>query len=166
MPSSFCDVALPVPLDMVFTYRLAEDLPAVGARVLVPFRELRLSGVVTDVHDRQPSMQAKTVLQVLDAEPVLDPILIKLGRWIAQYYLAPLGEVFRAMLPLAAEIKKARVYSITETGHEALHASANVGSSRRSRQDADAQMTEYSVLDYLAMSDSEEILETTLRSAT
>src|SRR5215472_8661928 len=109
MPT-FCDVALPVPLEMAFTYRLAEQQPAVGARVLVPFRNERLSGVVMALHDREPSMQAKTVLQVLDAEPVLDPTLMKLAQWIAQYYLAPLGEVFRTMLPLAAEIRKAKLY--------------------------------------------------------
>src|SRR5258708_19805940 len=68
------------------------------------------------------------------------------------------------MLPLAAEIKKARVYQITETGHEALHASATVGSSRRSHQEIDAQLLEYDVLNYLSMSD--EVLEGTIRSAT
>ncbi|HWX54935.1 MAG TPA: primosomal protein N' [Verrucomicrobiae bacterium] len=165
MPS-FCDVALPVPLDMVFTYRIADQVPEIGARVLVPFRNERLSGVVTAVHDRPPSMQAKTVLQVLDTEPVLDATLIKLGQWIAQYYLAPVGEVFRGMLPLAAEIKKAKLYRIMESGHEALHASATTGSSRRSRQEIDAQMVEYSVLDYLSMSDSGAALEGTIRSAT
>jgi primosomal protein N' (replication factor Y) len=161
---SFCDVALPVPLDMVFTYKLADLVPVVGARVLVPFRNERLSGVVTAVHDHAPSMQARTVLQVLDAEPVLDSGLMQLGQWIAHYYLAPIGEVLRTMLPLAAEIKKAKIYHITETGHEALHASATAGSSRRSRQEIDAQMLEYAVLDYLSMSD--EALEGTIRSAT
>jgi primosomal protein N' (replication factor Y) len=165
MPS-FCDVALPVPLDMVFTYRVGDLSPAVGARVLVPFRNERLSGVVTALHDCEPSMKAKEVLQVLDSDPVLDPTLMKLGHWIAQYYLAPLGEVFRTMLPLAAEIRKAKVYSITEAGHEALHTSATVGSSRRSRQDMDTQMLEYAVLDYLAMCDADAVLEATLRSAT
>ncbi len=160
----FCDVALPVPLDMVFTYRLADSVPIVGGRVLVPFRKERLSGVVTAVHDRAPSMQAKTVLQVLDTEPVLDASLLKLGQWIAQYYLAPIGEVVRTMLPLAAEIKKAKLFRITEIGHEALHASATAGSSRRSHQDIDTQMVEYSVLDYLSM--SEDALEGTIRSAT
>src|SRR5258707_4174546 len=91
---------------------------------------------------------------------------MKLGEWIANYYLAPVGEVFRPMLPLAAEIKKARVYSITEAGHEALHASATVGSSRRSRLGSDAQMLEYAVLDYLAMSEPGAALEGTVRSAT
>jgi primosomal protein N' (replication factor Y) len=160
----FCDVALPVPLNMLITYRNNGTDPSVGSRVLVPFRNERLAGVVTALHDRAPSMEAKTVLQVLDEEPVLDRALMKLGEWIAQYYLAPPGEVFRTMLPLAAEIKKARVYSISDAGHEALHASATLGSSRRSRQDADTQMLEYAVLDYLGM--SEDVLEGTLRSAT
>jgi primosomal protein N' (replication factor Y) len=163
MPT-FCDVALPVPLDMAFTYKLGDRMPVVGGRVLVPFRTERMSGVVMALHDRAPSMQAKAVLQVLDTEPVLDEGLIKLGQWISQYYLAPIGDVFRSMLPLAAEIKKARIYRITEAGHDALHASATAGSSRRSKQDIDTQMLEYAVLDYLAM--SEDALEGTLRSAT
>jgi len=163
MPT-FCDVALPVPLDMVFTYKIADHEPVVGGRVLVPFRNQRISGVVTALHDSAPSMQAKTVIQVLDSEPVLDEGLMKLGQWIAQYYLAPIGDVFRGMLPLAAEIKKAKLYRITEVGYAALHASATAGSSRRSKQDIDTQMIEYAVLDYLSMSD--EALEGTIRSAT
>ncbi|MCU1220661.1 MAG: replication restart helicase PriA, partial [Candidatus Angelobacter sp.] len=165
MPT-FCDVALPVPLDMVFTYKIAEQQPVVGGRVLVPFRNQRISGVVTALHDRAPFMQAKIVIQVLDTEPVLDEGLMKLGQWIAQYYLAPIGDVFRGMLPLAAEIKKAKLYRITEVGYEALHASATAGSSRRSKQDIDTQMVEYAVLDYLSMSQSEAALEGTIRSAT
>jgi primosomal protein N' (replication factor Y) len=149
---------------MAFTYIIAEQQPVVGGRVLVPFRNQRISGVVTALHDRAPSMEAKTVIQVLDNEPVLDEGLMKLGQWIAQYYLAPIGDVFRGMLPLAAEIKKAKLYRITEVGYEALHASATAGSSRRSKQDIGTQMAEYSVLDYLSMSD--EALEGTIRSAT
>ncbi len=162
----FCDVALPVPLDMAFTYRVGERQPLVGARVLVPFRNERLSGVVTALHDRQPSMTAKPVLEVLDAEPALDATLMRLGEWIAHYYLAPLGEVLRTMLPLAAEFKKAKVYFITEAGHEALYASATTGSSRRSRQNVGMQMLEYAVLDALAVSESDAVMESTLRSAT
>ena len=67
----FCDVALPVPLDVAFTYRVPEELqgsaaPVVGGRVLVPFRQQRLSGVVVELHDRAPSVAAKNILSVLD----------------------------------------------------------------------------------------------------
>jgi primosomal protein N' (replication factor Y) len=149
---------------MVFTYQIAGDLPVIGGRVLVPFRNERLAGVVTALHDSRPDVQTKSVLKVLDSEPVLDATLVRLGQWISHYYLAPIGEVFRTMLPLGAEIKKVKIYRIAEAGHEALHASAIGGSSRRSRQEVDAQMLEYAVLDYLAQSD--DVLEGTLRSAT
>src|SRR2546421_12975839 len=91
MPT-FCDVALPVPLDMAFTYNIGDTVPVIGGRVLAPFRNERLSGVVTALHDRKPSVQTKTVLQALDSEPVLDATLMQLGQWVAPYYLAPCGE--------------------------------------------------------------------------
>src|SRR5947209_17112331 len=104
----FCEVALPVPLDATFTYRVPESLlPVAGVRVLVPFRQRRLLGVVTDLHDRPPKFHAKNIVSVADREPVLDEGLLRLGRWIADYYLAPIGEVFRTMLPLTAEFKRA-----------------------------------------------------------
>ena len=100
----FCDVALPVPLDMAFTYRIPDGMaPVVGGRVLVPFRQQRLSGIVTELHDRKPKVQTKNVISVLDPAPVLDAQLLRLGQWIADYYLAPIGDVFRSMLPLNAE---------------------------------------------------------------
>ncbi len=172
----FCDVALPVPLETTFTYRIAAEgsratpggspasTPVVGARVLVPFRNLRMAGVVTAVHDRPPPVAAKTILNVLDDAPVLDDGLMRLARWISDYYLAPLGEVFRAMLPPITEVKRAVVYRITEAGLEALHTSAERGSSLRSRKAPEDQMAEYRVLDTLTA--REQVSETSLRSAT
>ncbi len=160
----FCDVALPVPLDMVFTYRLNGVTPAVGGRVLVPFRTERLPGIVTALHDEVPSMEAKKIHSIIDAEPVLDAILLELGEWIANYYLAPIGEVLRSMLPLSAEVRRAWAYHIAEAGEIALHQSAQIGASRRSKKNIDDQMREYEVLDYLAASGA--VLESTLRSAT
>src|SRR5579859_1337903 len=117
----FCDVALPVPLDAVFTYSLSPEspTPAIGARVLVPFRNERKVGVVMAVHDNKPSVKTKTVHDVLDSEPIVSEHLMRLAQWIAHYYLAPLGEVFRSMLPLTAELKRAKLYTITDLGREA-----------------------------------------------
>jgi primosomal protein N' (replication factor Y) len=109
----FCDVALPVPLEANFTYRLNGTTPVIGGRVIVPFREQRLPGIVVALHDTPPTMAAKNVLTVLDSSPVLDNELLKLGQWIADYYVAPLGEVFRTMLPLGAEFRRARGYRLT-----------------------------------------------------
>jgi len=147
----FCDVALPVPLDMVFTYRVpAGAAPVVGGRVLVPFRQRRMTGIVTELHDRKPSVQIKSVISVLDATPVLDEQLLRLGRWIADYYLAPPGGVFRTMLPLSAEFKRSIGYHITDEGHMTLHLAGMSGSSARSRRAPEEQAAEFRVLDYLA----------------
>ena len=118
----FCDVALPVPLDRCFTYAVNEAVPAVGARVLVPFGGQRLMGVVVRVHDDRPTDAAtiKPVQQVLDDEPLLPDELMHLAKWIAQYYVAPLGEVLRGMLPLAAELRRHFVYRIVEAGRRVL----------------------------------------------
>lgn len=161
----FCDVALPVPLDSAFTYRISNgDLPVIGGRVLVPFRQQRLSGIVVDLHERPPKVQAKNVISVLDSTPVLNQQLLKLGKWIADYYLAPLGEVFRTMLPLSAEFKKTIGYRITDEGHMALHLAGTSGSSARSRRTPQEQLEESRVLDHLAA--REMVREETLRSAT
>ncbi|HTR66403.1 MAG TPA: primosomal protein N', partial [Terriglobales bacterium] len=147
----FCDVALPVPLDTLFTYSVPEGTqPVVGGRVLVPFRQKRLSGIVTDLHERQPAVETKDVLSALDSVPVLDDQLLRLGKWIADYYLAPLGDVFRTMLPLGAEFKRAIGYRITEGGHLALHLAGMGGSSARARKTPEEQFAEFRVLEYLA----------------
>ena len=161
----FCDVAVPVPLDATFTYRIPENLPppVVGGRVIVPFREKRLCGIVTEMHDREPNFTVKRLGQVLDATPALTPELMQLGRWIAQYYIAPVGEVFRSMLPLIAEFRRVLGYRITDRGIEALHDASTVGSSLRSRKQPEQQMLEYAVLNRLA--DGEIVREATLRSA-
>jgi len=153
----FCDIAVPVPLDMVFTYRVPADAtPVVGGRVLVPFRQQRMTGVVVDLHDRKPSVTTKNLLAVLDAAPVLDEQLLQLGRWIADYYLAPLGEVFRTMLPLNAEFKRSIGYRLTEEGQMALHLAGMSGSSARSKRTPEEQATEFRVLDHLAGCTSED----------
>jgi primosomal protein N' (replication factor Y) len=163
--AQFCDVAVPVPLDATFTYRIPEDSaePVIGGRVIVPFREKRLCGVVTELHDREPTFTTRRLSQVLDSTPSLTPELMELGRWIAQYYIAPVGEVFRSMLPLSAEFRRVIGYRIIDKGIDALHAASTIGSSLRSQKTPEHQMLEYAVLNRLA--DGEIVREGTLRSA-
>ncbi|HVH87580.1 MAG TPA: primosomal protein N' [Terriglobales bacterium] len=162
--SEFCDVALPVPLEITFTYRVNGQVPVVGGRVLVPFRTSRLPGVVVALHDRPPQMEAKTVHSVLDSEALIDLPLMRLAEWISRYYIAPIGEVLRAMLPLQAEVKRDWSYSITDLGHKALHHSAQSGNSARSKKNIADQMLEYQVLEHLSQIESAR--ERTLRNAT
>ncbi len=161
----FCDVALAVPLDMVFTYAVPPGMePVVGGRVLVPFRQQRMSGIVVELHDRPPQVKTKKVIEALDLSPVLDEQLLKLGKWIADYYLAPMGEVFRTMLPLSAEFKRSVAYRITDQGRLALHLAGMSGSPARSKRTPEQQLVEFRVLDYLA--EREGVREERLRGAT
>ena len=118
----YCDVSVPVPLDQSFTYRLPETLRhrvQPGCRVLVPFGTRKLTGVAVKLHDQAPEGPVREVLRLLDEEPVLDTELLSLGGWIAQYYCAPLGEVLRSMTPLGGEVRKTKLYSLTDAGRDA-----------------------------------------------
>jgi len=162
----YADIALPVPLDQTFTYEVNGTVPTVGARVLVPFSGQRLIGVVVRVHDDAPAtdFEIKPIQQVLDDAPLLPDELMELARWIAQYYLAPLGEVLRGMLPLGAEVKRHFIYRITETGRKVLYEGASKGASRRSKLSPEEQNREYAVLNYLESGEDAKL--STLRSAT
>jgi len=111
-----------VPLDQAFTYSLPATLRhrvQPGCRITVPFGSRKLTGVVLRVHDQPPDVPARDVMKLLDEEPVLEPRMIALGEWIAAYYCAPLGEVLRGMTPLSGEIRKGKVYTLTDSGRDA-----------------------------------------------
>jgi len=117
----YCDVSLPVPIDQPFTYLLPETLRhrvQVGCRVLVPFGKRKLTGIVLRTHDEAPTGAVREVLRLLDEEPALDEDLLKLGRWIAAYYCAPLGQTLRAMTPLSGEVRHGKIYSLTTAGRD------------------------------------------------
>jgi len=120
MSESYCNVALPVPLRTVFTYAVPEPLRGQvqpGSRVLVPFRKKALVGVVVDLTDTPPEgTKIREIGKLLDLVPALPPKLLELGQWIAGYYLAPVGEVFRAMLPPVTEFTTRREIVLTEAG--------------------------------------------------
>ena len=100
----FADVILPVPLDGLFTYSVPQQLEGqvrVGVRVLVPFgRNKTHVGILAKIHGQAPEgYQVKDILQVLDAAPILLDTQLRLWQWIADYYMAPIGDVYKAALP-------------------------------------------------------------------
>jgi len=118
----YCDVSLPVPLDQPFTYSLPDTLRhrvRVGSRLMVPFGTRKLTGVILRCHDDPPGVATRDALRLIDSEPVLSAELMALGRWIAGYYCSPLGDVLRAMLPLSSEIRRGKVWSLTDSGRDA-----------------------------------------------
>jgi len=111
-----CEVALPVPLRNTFTYSVPDALEervVPGARVIVPFGNRKAIGVVLERNSRNAGTQKlKDIAQAPDPVPALPPKLVELGSWVAGYYLAPVGETFRAMLPPAAAWRAPRMQKI------------------------------------------------------
>jgi primosomal protein N' (replication factor Y) len=101
----FVEVALPLPLFQNFTYAVEEGLAnavVVGSRVVVPFRNKREVGICVGGADVTPLKRTpKAVLESPDAEPAISPELLELCRWMAEYYVVPLGIALRTALPAA-----------------------------------------------------------------
>lgn len=121
-PPEFCEVAVPLPLPTTFTYRVPAHLASLlrpGQRVVVPFQRRKLTGLVLGLTERAPAVdELKDVDELLDQEPVLGERLLGLGRWMADYYLAPPGEVFATLLPLGLAVRRVKLARITEAGRE------------------------------------------------
>ncbi len=102
MDARAVEVALPLPLQCTFTYRLPEGapVPARGVRVLVPFGPRRVIGLVTGIATTLPETM-KDVVEVLDEVPLAPPPLLDLATWMSEHYLAPPGECHRLVLPPA-----------------------------------------------------------------
>ena len=125
-----------------------------GFRVLVPLgRNKTYVGVISDIHNKAPEgYQTKDILQVLDVSPILLDSQLKLWQWIADYYMSPLGEVYKAALPSGLKAEdgfrpKTELYiRLTDKfkNEQALHVALNM------LQRAGKQLTAF--VDYLALS--------------
>ena len=153
----FVDVILPLPLNGTFTYSVPqqfEDQVKAGCRVLVSFgRNKQYVGLIAGAHDRQPEgYEVKPLLLLIDTQPILLPHQYKLWLWIADYYMSPIGEVFKAALPAGLKAEdgykpKTETYiRLTETyrNETALHVALNL------LQRAPRQLKAFS--DYLTLS--------------
>ena len=108
----YTDIILPLPLDGLFTYAVPQHLSGsigVGMRVLVPFgRNKQYVGIVARLHDNKPEdYQVKDILQVIDRQPTLLPGQLQLWQWMADYYMSPIGEVYKAALPAGLKAEDA-----------------------------------------------------------
>jgi primosomal protein N' (replication factor Y) len=155
MAARYCEVALPVPLRSTFTYAVPAALDGeilVGRRVVVPFGRRAMIGVALAESDRPPDAARfkspaksaiKEIAELMDSLPALPPKLIELGHWISRYYLAPIGEAFRAMLPPEIELRHDREYSLTDAGRAYLSELA------ATEETTDVESSELSLLQHL-----------------
>ena len=141
----------------MFTYSVPSSLEEQvqrGVRVLVPLgRNKTYVGIVSEKHHWAPEgYQTKDILQVLDVTPILLDSQLRLWHWIADYYMSPIGEVYKAALPSGLKAEdgfrpKTETY-ITLTpqfrNEQTLHVALNM------LHRADKQLA--ALIDYLALS--------------
>ncbi len=116
----FADVILPLPLEGTFTYRLPAALEGrvvTGQRVIVPFgAQKQYSGIVTRIHNETPAgdFKVKELVDILEDSPILTPQQLKLWQWMAQYYLCPIGDVYKAALPAGLKLASESILSAND----------------------------------------------------
>jgi primosomal protein N' (replication factor Y) len=99
---TYADIALPVAVDKTFTYLVPPELQrsaAVGSRAIVPFGRTYASGLIVGLPESSSLQSLRPIKDILDASPVVSDELLRLCRWMAEYYFTPLGEVLKAALP-------------------------------------------------------------------
>ena len=100
----YVDVLLPLPLEGLYTYAVPTEMEgrvSFGMRVVVPLGKTKTYvAMAVRVHQDKPQANSlKSILQILDQQPVLLPEQYRLWQWIAHYYMSPLGDVLKAALP-------------------------------------------------------------------
>ncbi len=106
----YADVLLPVPLEGTFTYAVPSELERsvqFGVRAVVEFGASKIYlAIIIKVHDDKPPFKVKPLISVLDTEPILLPRQFELWKWLSDYYLAPLGDIYNAALPAGLKEEK------------------------------------------------------------
>ena len=100
----YADIILPLPLEGFFTYSVPDSISTdglEGCRVVVPFGKSKTYvGLVAAIHDREPKgYNVKPLTLRLDDQPVVNELQMRLWKWIAEYYMSPLGDIYKAALP-------------------------------------------------------------------
>jgi primosomal protein N' (replication factor Y) len=113
----FCDVAFPVPVHRQFTYEIPGDLVdavRIGGRVVAPFRKRYLTGVVVGLPNQSSISEVKPIHDVLDQNPVFSDEILRLTRWISDYYLSSWGEALKAASPTGTSIESEQVVTLSK----------------------------------------------------
>ena len=119
----YIEVAVALPVYNTFTYRIPENLSffaSIGKRALVPFGRRRVTGYILGPSEDMDHGKIKLVLDILDETPLFHSSMISFFRWIADYYMYPIGEVIKSALPGGLNLYDFVAVAITEKGKNAL----------------------------------------------
>ncbi|MCG8637784.1 MAG: primosomal protein N' [Desulfobacterales bacterium] len=121
--SDYIDVSVTLPLNQTFVYKIPGELRAdacPGMRVLVPFGRRRVTGYILGEQESCGPYKAKKVISLLDDHPLFPETDIRFFRWVAEYYIHPLGETIKTALPTGLERQDVSCVFVTEEGQKAL----------------------------------------------
>ena len=120
MPEKYVNIAFNLPVDNTFTYTVPAGttgiIPGIlkkGSRVLAPFGNRNLTGVITGFSDSTELKKVKSVIRILDPEPVISGEMIEFCLWISKYYICPIGEVIFSALPKGILVESKITYSLS-----------------------------------------------------
>ncbi len=121
----YIEVAVALPVFQTFTYSVPESFAgfmAIGKRVLVPFGRRRETGYVFGQSQDSNIKDIKSILDILDEQPLFPSSMVMFFRWISDYYKYPVGQVVKNALPGGLNIRDYASVAITEKGrHELDH---------------------------------------------
>ncbi len=118
------EVAVAIPVYQTFTYSVPEPFSpfiSTGKRVLIPFGRRRLTGYILGPSKGYENKEIKSVLDILDEQPLFPSAMVPFFRWISDYYKYPPGEVVKSALPGGLNIRDYVLVSLTASGQDALN---------------------------------------------
>jgi len=117
------EIAVCLPVRETYTYALPESLGSrakIGCRVLVPFRNQRVTGYILGPTRAGGRSHLREVGEVLDQEPLFPETMVPFFRWMAEYYLYPLGRLIQSALPSGINLRHFKGGRITGLGERAM----------------------------------------------
>ncbi len=166
----YADVILPLPLEGLFTYSIPQQLQTtdlVGCRAVVPLgRSKTYTALIVRCHDDRPSFRLRSLISVLDSRPIVTPSQYALWEWIADYYMAPIGEVYKAALPAGLKVEEGyrpRIETFVRLS-EKFHSKEGLQVARNILARAPKQL--YVLDSFLSLSRSREVTREELINAT
>src|SRR5258706_10775265 len=115
MNRKFVNIAFNLPIDSLFTYSIPKDLIELikpGSRVLAPFGKRNITGVAINFCDTTGLKSVKSVIKLLDSEPIMSQEMIDFCKWISTYYFSPIGEVVFSAVPKGITVESKFLYSL------------------------------------------------------